>query len=403
MEPRKPRLLAVAGSEFDRAYAGTQYLLEELAKMFAVELYVFADARRRGWYGRLPFACHVFAYRDGLWRGWHRRIVSRLFPLWVRVRMLLARRVLITETACLREAAWAKRLRGRRMVLVQFCQELILPEEYPREFWPPIQKRFARVPDVVIDVDPGRAEVRAAYFGLARVPYVLRNTFPLSQLPPRAPRGGLWALAQAPPPPAGVPVLVHAGGVGREKPLERIIDAAAGAGRPIFFLAFCAAGDDEIRRLRGYAAGKLPPGTFAIGPAVPREALRASLWEADVGVVDYTYAVEPTANQKHCAPTKLYEFLACGLAVLGSNNDSLRSVVEREGVGCCAAGDGVGDLAAALRRLLDSGVEGRKEKARAAFAEKYSYEKACAGEVRKIAAELLERSKKGLPFEARNP
>ena len=388
MEARKETLVVVAGIEFDRSYAGTQYLLERLNETFAVVLYVHANARRCRWYEQLPFTCHILPYRDSTWRNWHVRLTYRIFSLGVRLRMLFARRVLITETAYLREAAWAKRIRGRRMALAQFCQELCFPEEYPADRWPAIQKRWARVPDVVIDVDPSRAAIRAEYFHLDRMPYVLRNTFPLAQLPPPAPPGALWALAQVPPPPAGVPVLVHAGGVGREKPLERIIDAVAETGRPLFLLAFCAASEADIRRLRDYAANRLRPGQFALVPAVSREQLRASLWEADIGAIDYSFSVEPTANQKHCAPTKLYEFMACGLAVLGSNNDSLRNVIEREGIGCCAAGDAPRDLAQALERLLDSGVEEMKRKARAVFAEKYSFEVACEGEVRKIAAEL---------------
>ena len=80
--------------------------------------------------------------------------------------------------------------------------------------------------------------------------------------------------------------------------------------------------------------------------------------------------------------------MACGLAILGSNNDSLRDVIEREGIGRCAAGDAPRDLAQALKRLLDSDVERMKRKARAVFAEKYAYELICEAEVRKIAAEL---------------
>lgn len=319
--------------------------------------------------------------------------MSKVFRIGIFFRMLFARQLLITETTYLREAAWAKKIRGRRMVLTQFCQELFLPEEYPRDRWPATQKRLARVPDIVIDVDPFRAKIRKEYYGLAQTPYVLRNTFPLTQMPPRAPRGRLWQLAGISPPPAGMPVLVHAGGVGREKPFDRIIDAVAALDRPVFLLAFCTATEEKIQYFRDYAVQKLKPGRFHLGPTVPREQLRASLWEADVGVVDYTFSVEPTVNQKYCAPTKLYEFMACGLAILGSNNDSLRDVIEREGIGRCAAGDTPRDLADALDRLLDSGAEEMKRKAGEVFAERYSYETACEAEVRNIAKAMRNRGK----------
>ena len=397
MAPRKDQLVVVAGTDFDRSYAGTLHLLESLGAEFEVEAYVFTDVGRGGWYARLPFACHAFAWRGSVWDGGRLKLLSKLFRIFVGLRMLFARRVLVTETAYLREAALAKKIKGNRLVLAQFCQELILPEEYPQESWPPIQKRLAHVPEIVIDVDPGRAEVRTAYFGLARRPYVLRNTVVQSQMPPRAPAGGLWALAGIAPPPAEMPVLMHAGGVGREKPFERIIDAVAASAEPVFLLAFCSASDAEIRRLQEYAAGKLRADRFLLHRGVPREALRASCWEADVGVVDYAFSVEPTSNQKHCAPTKLYEFMACGLAVLGSDNESLRGIVEREGCGVCARGDAPADLARALGDLLRQDLAAMKARARAAFEARYSYETACADEVRRIAAEMrrLERRERG--------
>ena len=393
MAPRKDKLVAVAGTDFDRSYAGTLHLLESLAAEFDVEAYVFTDVGRGGWYARRPFACRAFPFRGSVWDGGRLKLMSKLFRVFIGLRMLFARRVLITETAYLREAALAKKIKGRRLVLVQFCQELALPEEYPHDRWPRTQKRWARVPDVVIDVDPFRAAARAEHYGLRQIPYVLRNTLALEQLPPRAPAGSLWRLAGIAPPPPGLPVLVHAGGVVREKPFERIIDAVAALPEPVFLLAFCSASAADIQRLRDYAAGKLPADRFHLHPAVDRDALRASWWEADVGAVDYAFSVEPTLNQKYCAPTKLYEFMACGLAVLGSDNESLRAIVEGEGIGRCARGDSSADLARALGELLRQDLPAMKARAREVFAARYSYETACADEVRRIAAEMrrLER------------
>ena len=347
MRNRKPKLLVVVGIDFDRSYAGTQYLLEHLAERFQIVLCAYTDAQSGRWYRQLPFSRHVFPFRDSVWDGGRLRLMSKAFRALVFLRMLFARTVLVTETAYLREAAWAKIIRGSRMVLAQFCQELYFTEEYPLGRWPATQKRYARLPDVVIDVDPFRAQIRAEYYGLPQTPYVLRNTFPLAQLPPPAPPGTLWKLAGIAPPPPGLPVLVHAGGVGREKPFDRVIEAVASLDHPVFLLAFCTATEEKIQHYRDLAVRKLKPGYFHLGPTIPRERLRASLWEADVGVVDYTFSVEPTVNQRHCAPTKLYEYMACGLAILGSNNDSLRAVIERAEIGRCAQGDAPRDLSRA--------------------------------------------------------
>ena len=393
MEGKKEKLLVVSGIDFDRSYAGTQYLLERLDESFDISLYMLTSPRSRVWYDRLPHTCHVFPFWDTPWVGTRFRFMSKVFRIVVFLRMLLARQLLITETTYLREAAWAKRLRGGRQRLAQFCQELYLPEEYPlgspKGRWSETQRKYAGAPDVVIDVDPFRAAIRQQAYELPRKPYVLRNTFPLAQLPPPAASGELWRLAGIAPPSAGIPVLVHAGGIGSEKPLERVVDAVAALDRPVFLLAFCAASEPEIQRVRDYAARKLAPDRFCFRPPVPREALRARLWEADVGVVDYAYSSEPTSNQKHCAPTKLYEYLACGLAVLGSDNDSLRDVVEREGVGRCARGEEPRDLGRALDELLSGDLAEMKARARRRFAETYSYERCCRAEVAAIARDLL--------------
>ena len=398
MKKTNPKLVAVIGIDFSQGYAGTQYLLDRLGQWFDVSIFVPTTPERRSWYGGLAHTCHVFPFWGTPWGEGRLRIMSKAFRILVFLRMLLARHLLVTETAYLREAAWAKKLRGQRMILAQFCQELFLPEEYPagrpKGRWSATQRKYASSPDIVIDVDPFRARIREQAYGLARTPYVLRNTFPLSHMPPPASRGELWKLAGIAPPPAEVPVLVHAGGVGIEKPLDRIIDAIAEQDRPIFLLAFCAAPESEIQRFRNYAARKLKPGYFHLRSAVAREQLRARLWEADIGVVDYSFSAEPTANQKYCAPTKLYEFMACGLAILGSNNDSLRDVIERENIGRCARGDGTRDLAAALTDLLDRNLPEMKARARAVFAESYSYEKICDAEIAAIAREFLRQSRR---------
>jgi glycosyltransferase involved in cell wall biosynthesis len=292
--------------------------------------------------------------------------------------MLFASQVLITESTYLLEAALVKRIKGKKFLLIQFSQELHLPEEYSGLKMAKIYEIFAQVPDIVVDVEPNRARVRKERFGLKTLPVVLPNTIPFKALPGKAPSGTLAALA-------GLtsfhdlPVLLHMGGLGREKPLERVIDAVFFADAPVFFLAFCNGPNEQIQALQAYAASKLLADRFRILQGMPRDTLLASAWEADIGVIDYTYSVQPSTNQKYCAPTKLYEFMAIGLAVLGSNNDSLKEVVEKENIGICAGGDHVEDLGVALRQLLNDreDLHSMKDRARKTFAERYSYERLC--------------------------
>lgn len=375
---RYKKLLVVPGTEFLRAYAGTRYLIESLQSAgvpVCVWLRCSNDAYKE--YAKLPFPCRILTIKSS-GGSLFSRLPGLAFRVMVFLRMLFASRVLITESAYLREAALVKRIKGEKFLLIQFCQELHLPEEYPELGMAKIYERYAQVPNIVIDVEPNRARVRKERFGLKELPVVLPNTIPVNMLPEKSPIGSLAALA-------GLTsfhdltVLLHMGGIGREKPLERVIDAVAFADVPIFFLAFCTGPGEQIQALQSYAASKLPTDRFRILQGMPRDTLLASAWEADIGVIDYTYSVEPSINQKYCAPTKLYEFMALGLAVLGSNNNSLREIIEKENIGICAAGDHVEDLGVALRQLLNEhkGLYDMKKRARKTFAEGYSYERLC--------------------------
>jgi len=372
------KILIVPGTEFLGAYSGTRYLIENLQSAgVPVKVWIRCSKEDFNEYSKLPFSCSIFLKKT---TGYYvlRRLSSLIFRILVFFKMLSARRVLITESTYLREAALVKKIKGRFFILIQFCQELHTPEEYPGLEIATRYERFAQVPDMVIDVEPNRAKIRMERFGLKKLPAVLYNTIPLNSLPMKAPEGTLASLAGLTSF-NNLPILLHMGGIGAEKPLDRIIDAIAFSKSTVFFLAFCNGPSEKIETLRAYAESKLVTGRFRILQALPREILLASAWEADIGIIDYTYSVQPSSNQKFCAPSKLYEFLALELAVLCSSNKSLKDIVEKEKIGICAKGDLIEDLGEALRNLLSvpKDLLTMKKRARKVFVEKYSYEKLC--------------------------
>lgn len=372
-------MLVVPSVDFVRAYSGTAYLLQELhARGVTVEVAMRTTSELAPEYHALPFRCALWTLWSPAWGRLRRLIAGVACRIWIVMKMLPQRHILITDSLFLAEAALVKRLRGRNVTLIQFCQELQLLADYPSYKWARVYNAYARVPDYVIDVDPLRAAIRAERLGLRRKPFVLRNTLPLSAMPPRGKPGRLAELADLPNF-DGLPVALYTGGTGKERPLERVIDAVAQAHGRVFLLVFCSATSGELDRLRRYAADRLPSDRYRICPAIKRSDLLAATWEADIGIVDYTFSVEPTLNQKHCAPTKLYEYMASGLTVLGSNNDSLRSIIETERIGACAVEDSVGALAQALTQLLADPMALREMKLRAAacFAAKYAWDKMC--------------------------
>ena len=84
------------------------------------------------------------------------RLGNALWALVRRIRifvaMLRVRRVILTESMFLIEAATAKALLGRGLMLAHFCQELHLASEMPDLPRAKLNGRLARIPDFTIDV-----------------------------------------------------------------------------------------------------------------------------------------------------------------------------------------------------------------------------------------------------------
>ncbi len=368
----------IAGTSFLTAYSGTLYLIKELeAQGCNVIVHVPCQEGELELYREQGLEVRELGKSKlpgFLVRLRFRGVLLRLSALMV---MLCSRRVILTESTYLREASFVKKIKGRSMCLVHYCQELHLADEYPQ--LPSIQllNRLARVPDRVIDVEPNRARIRHEKLSLGVMPWVLLNTLPMKALPERRPAGSLAKLACCELP-SDIPILLHMGGIGREKPMERVLEAVETCGRDVFFLAFCNGSEDQLVTLRQEALDRLGEGMFHIVGPKKRLDLLSSAWEADIGLVDYSPSVEHTSNQKYCAPTKLYEFMALGLAILGSDNPSMQQVVEGAGAGVCARGGTPKDLAEALCLVLEDpkALQEMKRCAIQAFASRFSYEKA---------------------------
>ena len=305
--------------------------------------------------------------------------------------LLAAPVVLIMDSHYLRDAVMARKLRPSK-ILLQCCFELHLLEDYPDLEDAKIYAKYGRDPDIVIDTNDQRAAIRQKRMRLPRRPYVLINTIPQRYVDAVDQTLRLRDLVDTPLD-GSMPVLLHAGGVGREKPLERIIDALAIARTNTFFLALCNADKIQVEALCCYASQRLKRGRFCIRTAIDRSQALAVMKQCDAGVVEYPVSVEPTANQRFCSPSKLFEFMGTGLAIVGSNNENIRRVIERCGCGVCATDDSVTALARAIDECLGDRERlfGRKKAAREAFVSQYAYETACFPVVKAILEEVEAR------------
>lgn len=74
---------------------------------------------------------------------------------------------------------------------------------------------------------------------------------------------------------------------------------------------------------------------------------------ADVGILPYKSNPGKVAhlsplNSLFCAPNKLWEYALVGLPMVGNNLPGLRSVIERNGLGCVAVEGDPGSVAGAI-------------------------------------------------------
>ncbi|MDB2430130.1 hypothetical protein OAF99_02685 [Akkermansiaceae bacterium] len=379
---KKDSLLVVAGTGFLRAYSGTLYLVQGLEREgWDCKVLVGANEADESDYREVGVTI-VSLPLAGRFAGLLRR--AKVF--W---KLLCSRRVVLTENTYLLEAAFAKAILRDQLKLVHFCQELQLKKDYPNLPRISLLNRVATFPDLVIDVEPNRARSRRKYLGLNHDPWVLPNTIPVDILPERAPKGGLCQLAECEIS-NDLPIVIHMGGIGAEKPLERLIMMSKLCSQSHFFLAFCNGTPKQVNDLSREAGEHLPANRFKICGPRKRADLLASAWEADVGVIDYSPSVEDTDNQRFCAPTKLYEFMASGLAVLGSDNLSLENIIEIEAFGQCAKEGSADSLALALGNILSDhqALLGMKERARQSFGSTHCYEKCGEPVVKKLSAFL---------------
>jgi len=347
MNTRK-RLLVLSPVNPLRAYSGVKYLCDALVERgIELELWAYIPKNMlhetKGW--RFPVRSFLDTWYSGIPR--FRVLASQMQALFLA--LVADSPVLFTELTFIRQMAFIKTWRPKK-VLIHYCAELPAEGEVPEAAgFLRTYRRFANVPDLVIDVEPNRAKLRKEWYRLSKHPLVIPNTIPKSEIPPRSKPGGLAELA-ATQFPAGVPVLLYTGGAHPSRELDLLIDALAGMKRRPFFLAFCYGDKADLATLRRTCAYRLTPEEVKVCDAVPRSSLLACMHEADAGYVYYRPGL--TVGATYAAPTKLFEYIAVGLPVIASNNPEIVRLVDGGGLGVCVADESVTALRRAIELLL---------------------------------------------------
>lgn len=374
MRYKNKRILIVSSTGFSSAYSGTLHLINALIEFgLILELIVFCERGEASFYKKRFKKVKAFEkYRSTF--GLH-KIVSLYRTLYIVFKLLNFDNVIITEGYFLVISKFIKKLKPSSTI-IQFCQELWYSRDHPWSKQAVLFDKYSHIPDIVIDVETNRARIRKEIFKLKRLPYVLLNTLPHNGMPTRKKSGELSSLVGFKFP-ENTPIIIYTGGSGTEKPFYRLIDIIKHVQGNCFFLSIINTDDNEIRKFEQYAEGNLNKNSYKFCSSIQRIKILETIWEADCGLIDYSYTVQPTFNQKYCAPTKLFEYMASGLAIAGSNNESLRSIIEDNCIGLCADDDSVENFAKKIDLIISdlNSLRIRKERSFDLFTTRYCYEK----------------------------
>lgn len=145
--------------------------------------------------------------------------------------------------------------------------------------------------------------------------------------------------------------IIYAGNVGHAQDLDKVALAVKSM-NGTYNLKLLIVGDGDTRESleRLVKAENLADSVIFMG-TLPREEIPQLLSESLVGVAP----LKRLANLEYAAPTKAYEYMACGIPFLGCGNGEIAHLAKESGAGVIA-GNTPEAIAATLSSLLDDPV-----------------------------------------------
>lgn len=226
-------------------------------------------------------------------------------------------------------------LRGKKPVIVNAL------EFYEREWYQSAMAKIAPQADIMTACEPHRAQYMMDWWGLEKLPYVLRNK-PYGAIPPKG-NGSTPELQAAIDRIRDKKVLLYQGGIFPERDLSLLADALR-KGNSGYYLVLCGpllkGGDlDALYRLydKTVYLGYFPaPSHLEITP---------------YATAAVTYYKDDCINTRYCAPNKIHEYAGCGVPMLCNRLPGLIETVGAAGAAECVDFGDADAVNAALDRI----------------------------------------------------
>lgn len=173
------------------------------------------------------------------------------------------------------------------------------------------------------------------------------------------------AVGHAPPTPCDPERirLVHHGVAGRERRLERTVEAVVRAGPRFHLDLMLVPGEAATIASLGRLAASLAPDRIRVRAAVPPDGIVEALASYDAGIM----IIPPTTfNYVHALPNKFFEVIAAGLAAFTAPSPDMAAFVREHGCGAVSDGFEADDMARLLAGLTAADVDRYKANSRRA-------------------------------------
>ena len=224
--------------------------------------------------------------------------------------------------------------------------------------------RFADFPDVIIDCLLERAEWRKNTYNIQKDIYVINNTLPKDVLDNSSDYDVENIIHKA----GDRKILLYAGGINKSRNLYEIADCIPLFDNDVFFLFYCYGSDDDLKILKILQDKYEKYNNFMFCKSIDRNDLIKVMKICDIGV-NY-YDPKFSINHLYSSPSKLFEYMACGMNIISTKNVGVDRIIIGDDLGVCINENE--SFADALQRLLLKGLK-EKEYISNIFSSKYEY------------------------------
>lgn len=228
-------------------------------------------------------------------------------------------------------------------------------------------EKHANFPDLIIDCLEERATYRKNKFNIDKEIYVINNTcskeYIDSVINENFDKSNFSLVGDR-------KVLIYSGSCEYGVDLDKLVNIISSLGDKVYFLCYCYGKEESFNALCNKCKSTLQEGTYQINKSIDRSLLLNILYHVgDIGIVYYDPS--KSINYKYASPSKFFEYMACGLNILSTNNEGINRIISSNNLGKCFINEN--DIYDSLQYILNEKLMLKKDIINL-FNTKYCYE-----------------------------